>query len=51
MALREFARKGPCMGKAWFLMKTLEKHVQSLGDSSFSLPLELASSAESQFQC
>jgi hypothetical protein len=29
----------------------LEKHVKSLGDPSFSLPLELASSTECQFQC
>jgi hypothetical protein len=39
------------MGKAWLVMKTLEKHVQSLNDSPFSLPLELASNAKSQFQC
>jgi hypothetical protein len=38
------------MGKAWLVMRTLEKHVQSLGDSLFSLPLKLASSVESQFQ-
>jgi hypothetical protein len=42
--------KGPCMGKAWPIMKTLEKHVLSLGDPPFSLPLELASTIESQFQ-
>jgi hypothetical protein len=38
------------MGKAWFIMKTLEKHVQSLRDPPFSLPPKLTSCAESQFQ-
>jgi hypothetical protein len=31
-------------------MKTLEKHVQSLGNPPFSLPPKLASDVESQFQ-
>jgi hypothetical protein len=31
-------------------MKTLEKHMQSLGDPTFSLPPKLATSVESQFQ-
>jgi hypothetical protein len=39
------------MGKAWLVMKTLEKHVQSLENPPFSLPPKLASHVESQFQC
>jgi len=51
VALREFDGKGPCMGKAWLVMKTLEKHVQLLVDPLISFPLELTTSVKSQFQC
>ncbi len=50
VALKEFDGKGPCMGKAWFVMKTLEKHMESLGDPPFSLPQESRTSVKSQFQ-
>jgi hypothetical protein len=30
VSLRAFDDKQPCMGKAWFIMKTLERHVLSL---------------------
>ncbi len=51
VALREFDGKGSCMGKAWLVMKTLEKHVQLLVDPLISFPLELTTSVKSQFQC
>jgi hypothetical protein len=50
VALKEFDGKGLCMGKAWLVMNTLEKHVQSMGEPPFSLLLELANSVKSQFQ-
>jgi hypothetical protein len=50
VALREFDGKHPCMGKAWLVMKNVEKHVFSLRDPPFSLNEELAESAEDQFQ-
>jgi hypothetical protein len=50
VALKEFDGKGLGMGKAWFVIKTLEKHMESLGDPPFSLPQELAIAIKSQFQ-
>jgi hypothetical protein len=37
VALKEFNGKQPCMGNAWLIMKTLERHVLSLWDESFKL--------------
>jgi len=50
VALKECDGKGMCMGNAWLVMKTLEKHVQSLVDPPFSYPPELTTFVKSQFQ-
>jgi hypothetical protein len=41
--------KQPCMGKVWFIMKTLEQHVLSLQDPQFELPSNLVDVIENQF--
>jgi hypothetical protein len=38
IALRAFDGKQPCVGRAWLVMKILERHVLSLQDQPFSLP-------------
>jgi hypothetical protein len=49
MVFRAFDGKQPCIGKAYFIMKTLEQNVLSLRDQSFSLPSNLADEIEYQF--
>jgi hypothetical protein len=49
MSLRAFDGKQPCMGRAWFIVKTLERHVSSLQDFQFELPSNLANVIENQF--
>jgi hypothetical protein len=46
VALKKFDGKSSYMGNAWFIMKTLEKHVQLLGHPPFSLSPKLASSVK-----
>jgi hypothetical protein len=46
MALRAFDGKQSCMGRAWLVMKTLERCVLSLQDQPFSLPLSFANVME-----
>jgi hypothetical protein len=49
MSLKAFDGKQPCMGKAWFIMKTLEQHVLSSQDPPFELSLNLANVIKDQF--
>jgi hypothetical protein len=49
IALREFDGKRPAMGKAWIVMKKVEKHVLALRDPPFSLEAEYAEHAERAF--
>jgi hypothetical protein len=47
--LKAFDNKQPCMGRAWLIMKTLEKHVLSSWDPLFELSSNLANVIEDQF--
>jgi len=49
MSLKAFDGKQPCMGKVWFIMKTLKRHVLSLWNPLFELPSNLANVIEDQF--
>jgi hypothetical protein len=49
VSLKAFDGKQPCMGKAWFIMKTLEQHVLSLQDPPFELPSNLVDAIKDQF--
>ncbi len=49
MSFMAFDGKQACMGKAWFIMKTLEWHVLSLQNPLFELPSNLANVIEDQF--
>jgi hypothetical protein len=46
VALKKFDGKCSYMGNVWFIMKTLEKHVQLLGDPPFSLSPKFTSSVK-----
>jgi hypothetical protein len=50
IALREFDGKKPAMGKAWIVMKKVEKHVYALRDPPFSLEAHYAEHAEEAFK-
>ncbi len=41
MSLKVFDGKQPCMGKVWFIMKTLEWHVFSVRNPPFELASNL----------
>jgi len=49
VSLGAFNGKQPCMGRAWFFMKTLMRHVLSLRDPPFELPSSLVDVIENQF--
>jgi len=49
VSLKAFDGKQPCMGKAWLIMKTLERHVLSLWNLPFELPSNLVDMIEDQF--
>jgi hypothetical protein len=49
MSLTAYDYKQPCMGRVWFIMKTLEWHVLSFQDPWFELLANLENVIEDQF--